>query len=210
MRSSGVKRFRPMAFCGNSLEQETSLKTRPERGWWENKRKRNLPEQLYYKISPALGAESSPLHEICFGKRTNTEQGSDILQWDFWPLCLVPRSCPDKEQVNPDSSSSHTEFPPCSAQTQPRAALRAFIHGQSSPLPAQTQGRVSATQTPPHFRSLLIETITSWDPFCISPNFFHVEAGALWGAVIYDVFTAHSAECVCMKGNIEEKNNSLF
>lgn len=58
--------------------------------------------------------------------------------------------------------------------------------------------------------ALLIETIPSGDPFCISPNFLGVEAGTLWGALISDVFTAHSAEFVYIKGNMEEKNNSLF
>lgn len=113
INSSGVKRFRPMAFCGNSLEQETSLKTRSEREWWENKRKRNLPEQLYYRrhISPARGAESFPQHGICFGRRTNTEQGSDILQRAFNLSAPAPSSCREWSRWILTAASSTHELP---------------------------------------------------------------------------------------------------
>lgn len=158
MHSSGVKRFRPMAFCGNSLEQETSLKTRSERDWWENKRKRNLPEQLYYRrrISPAPGAESFPQHEICFGRRTNTEQGSDILQRAFNLSAPAPSSCREWSRWILTAAASTHELPSLLTHTE------RFYGWPELPSPKSWQG-ISHTNP-----SLLYES-ADWNHYFMRP-----------------------------------------
>lgn len=195
MNSSGVERFRPVAFWGSSLEQETSLKTRSERHWWENKRKRNLPEQLYYsrQISPALGAESFPVHEICFGKRTNTEHRSDILQGASVLPARVPRSWQLWSRWILVAAALPLPAPKDTAQNCPESFY--WWPELSSPSPNPGQG-VPHTNTSPFYGS------ADWNhsfrrPFLYFPKF---PWGGSWDLVrSFNLWCVYCPQCrICL------------